>query len=77
MFGIRTFRSRAAPAWPVPWVVCLLRGPGGSVELLFNEAIDGPRTWTGSTLAEVGGDGEYFVETDDTESPWTLELEAV
>jgi len=51
-----------------------LVGNAGDDDYLFNEIIDTPGTWTGSTIVDVRG-GEYAVEVENTSSPWTLVFE--
>lgn len=52
--------------------ICTLYGPGDFEESLFNEIIDSPQTWTGSTVLNVDEAGEYFVEVDNTDEAWQL-----
>jgi hypothetical protein len=54
--------------------IVTLIGDNGDEEFLFNEKIDTPGTWTGSTTVEVRG-GEYAVQVENTGSPWTLVFE--
>jgi hypothetical protein len=51
-----------------------LVGENGDEEYLFNEIIETPGTWTGSTTVEVRG-GEYAIQVENTSSPWTLVFE--
>jgi hypothetical protein len=53
---------------------CQLHGPDGYEELIFNELIETPQLWTGSTVVTLGADGEYFVEVSNTDAPWTIEF---
>lgn len=47
----------------------------GTEELLFNELIDVPGTWTGSAVLDNPRSGEVFVAAENTESAWTLVFE--
>ena len=51
-----------------------LIGNNGEEEFLFNELIETPGTWTGSTTVEVNG-GEYAVQVENTSGAWTLVFE--
>lgn len=55
--------------------ICQMYGPAGFEELLFNELIDSPGTWTGSTVVEIPTAGEFFVEVSNTAAPWRLTFE--
>jgi len=50
-------------------------GRDGSEDLLFNDLIEEPGTWTSSQVLEVSGSGGVFLETTNTDSPWTLTFE--
>jgi len=42
---------------------------------LFADLIEEPGTWTSPQVLEVSGGGGVFLETTNTESPWTLTFE--
>lgn len=49
-----------------------LNGPNGAQDSLFNELIQNPQTWTGSTVVTIATAGDYFVDVSNTTAPWTL-----
>jgi hypothetical protein len=56
--------------------ICELYGPGDFDENLFNELIDTPGTWTGSTVVQIPASGEFFVQVSNTDASWQLTFEA-
>lgn len=49
--------------------------PNGDDDLLFNEVINETGVWTGSVIFDAPERGNYFVEAQNTGSPWTLAFE--
>lgn len=52
-----------------------LNGPDGVQVPLFNELIQGPKTWTGSTVITIDTAGDYFVDVTNTTGSWKLTFE--
>jgi hypothetical protein len=55
--------------------ICQLYGPGIFDDYLFNELIDTPGTWTGSTVIQIPVSGEFFVQVPNTDAAWQLTFE--
>lgn len=51
--------------------------PSGSKDLVLNELIDHAGLWKGSAVFEASSDGDYYAETQNTSSAWTVMIEAI
>jgi len=54
-----------------------LYGPDGESPSIFNEIIQEPGSWSGSTIVNIPTTGTYYVEVDNTTEAWTLEFEPI
>lgn len=54
---------------------CYLLGPGNLEDLLFNELIQQPGTWTGSTVVTLDAGGEFFLQVENTDVAWQVQFE--